>query len=325
MPTLKQLVSAALGSADGAFKVASAQAPEVDTDMSWLDPEPVSVPAVAEPKVASAPAATPISAMKSAEYGMKIAEALEAAAGLLDNLKVADSVPKTLPTMQAPHLDERASVPKPAGEGPSTSPTLGKAESITNQVNNNEAVSTPATGHPGGAEKGAAWVGDAAATARLIQAKVASATALERLGQVKAAELIRAEVKELETKTAQDPSSPQPVISAGNYVPLALMPAVPAGRAPDNAQAISMTRAQARDSSTREGSAPIKATPKKDPATSAAVVHAEGAKISSADRRALLADIVKVASSPTASPEDRARAQAVIAEYNKQAAAAAGA
>lgn len=326
MPNLKQLVTAALTQADSSFKIASAvEAPIVDDDLSWLNPAPVETPAAA--KTASAPDAPAerVPASTNAEYALKIAEACNTAAELLEQLKVADSVPKTLPTTEAPHLDEAASHPKPPGEGPSTHPSLGKAESITNVVNTDAGKTIPATGHPGGAEKAAAWVGDAGATERLIRAKTASATVLERLGQTKAAQAVKAEIAALQagTKVAQDPSSPQPVISAGKHTPLALDPAVPAGRAPDNAGAISMTRSQARDVSTRDGAKPIKANPKKDPATGAAVAHAEGAKMSSADARAMLSDLIKLASDPTASAEDRARANAVVTEYNKMAAKAA--
>ncbi len=293
MATLRDIVNAAIQNADASMKVASAR------DIEISAPE-LAVP-VETPKVATAPMA----ASTSAEYALKIAEALETAAEIVS--KLAESVPESLPAGSSPKLDAKQTVPSPSGEGPSTTPHLGKAVAVSNVINHDGAKVIPENG-PTGSIKGAEWTADADATARLVKAKTAQAETLRRLGQEKAAAALQEEISSLAAKTAADPSSPQAVISAGTYKALALDPAVPAGRAPDNAQAISMTRAQARDASTREGADVLNHAPKKDPVLPATMDNTEGAKAAS---RNLLADILKLASDPNANPGDRARAQKI--------------
>lgn len=262
MATLRDIVNAAISNADASLKVASARDIEIPAVESV-------VPAAAEPVESKVAATT------SAEYALKIAEALETAAEIV--AKLAESVPESLPAGSSPKLDAKPVTPKPAGEGPSTAPHLGKAVAVANVINHDGAKSIPENG-PTGAIKGASWTADAEATARLVKAKTAQAETLRRLGQEKAAAALQEEISSL--KVAADPSSPQAVISAGTYRALALDPAVPAGRAPDNAGAIAMTRAQARDASTREADAVLGHTAQKDPATAAAVDNSQGAKVS---------------------------------------------
>lgn len=309
MATLSELLTRAIGEADTRMKTASAS----DAIRPTTDPLEVlfngttptyDAPASAETGTKVASAAPVIEgATKLAEEALHFAECLDVAAGIVE--KLAESVPETLPATETRGLDETMSVPKPSGSGaPSTAPHLESQVSVQGVVNNNAGMTINPTGPTGaGPSK--------TASLSLIRAKLAQAEVLKNLGQVKLAEDLLASAEAEAAKLAQDPSSPQPVINAGTYKPLSTDVAVPSGPGSvpsDNAGAISLTQAQARDASTRAGAAHTNITPARDPMTNM-VEHGEVAKISAANANVALSTLLKTAS---AGGPDAGKAGAIL-------------
>lgn len=174
--------------------------------------------------------------------------------------------PKVAPTAQP----GASSIPKP----PKASTDPGK-----------EGVhGTQLTRVAGGGEKVSAqqWVKDKGAAAAAINAKIASASVLADLGLKDAADHVLAEAEAM--KLAQDPSSPQPQLPApgnGGHT-LAIDPAVPTGKLPESPAAIAaLTKATARDTTTREAGAHIEQKPAKDNMVAPTTITTHGQKVSS--------------------------------------------
>lgn len=317
MTTLSALLRSALGEAETRMKIASRQdaTPVVTTDPleSLFHGTELEVPDESD-KTASAAAPVPTgeeSATKLAEEAIRFADCLDVASNVVERLltKEAESVPETLPASESAHLDTPASHPKPSGAGAaSIAKGTESQEGVTSVLKNNDSMSINPTG-----PKGSGPSKTAADHRHMAMAKVAQAQTLHRLGQSVLAEKLMQEAEEHLAKIAQDPSSPQPVIKGGKYTPLSTEVSVPSGPVPDtNAGAISMTPAQARDASTREGAAHTNISPAKDPALPAHVGHTEVAKVSAMNAKLALAEIIKTAQSPDATPSDRAKAESVL-------------
>lgn len=115
------------------------------------------------------------------------------------------------------------------------------------------------------------------ASARLLRAKQAQAETLMRMGQIKEAERLLAEVE----KAAQDPSSPGPELPAhSNSYMLSTEPG-DSTMIPDNAGLISMNKAQAKDRSVRTATEYVHEQPKLDNAVAAHALSTQGQKVSS--------------------------------------------
>jgi hypothetical protein len=188
-------------------------------------------------------------------------------------------------------------------------------------------------GQPNGIETNKAdysssdWTKNKEAAATLLRAKMAQAEQLLEVGQDKMAEKILTEVEEIKIKLAADPSSPQAQISGGGSVPKLDTEPGPASHVPDNGGMVSMTRASAKDSTTRESTRYFSEQPKKDNAVAAHVGRTDGQKISAetpepekkaeaplnlAAARVYLQKLAEKANDPDASPEERQKAAGLI-------------
>jgi hypothetical protein len=128
------------------------------------------------------------------------------------------------------------------------------------------------------------------ASARLLRAKQAQAETLMRMGQIKEAERLLAEVE----KAAQDPSSPGPELPAhSNSYMLSTEPG-DSTMIPDNSGLISMSKAQAKDRSVRTATEYVDARPKLDNAVAAHSLTTQGQKVSSLIVNAVEAEKVAV-------------------------------
>lgn len=198
-------------------------------------------------------------------YAMKVAEALELAAPIVQKLAEADRSPIDAPgpAVMAGSQMGAASFPK----SPKAATDPGK-EGVG-------AVGTLATNAKD--LKSADWTKNKEASEAFVATKIAQAKLLRDLGQVEAADAIL-------SKIAQDPSSPQPNLppNSGGGIRPAVMPNVPSGPVPDSAQGVAaMTKGQAKDPSVKSVSEFIQQTPGKDPAVAATQLTAAGQKVSS--------------------------------------------
>lgn len=200
----------------------------------------------------------------AASYATKLAEALELAAPIVQKL-AADGARSPIdapgPAVVASAQMGAAQFPK----SPKAATDPGK-EGVGPQG----ALATNAKDL-----KSTDWTKNKEASDAFVASKIAQASLLRQLGQHEAAEAI--------LKVAQDPSSPQPSLPAnsGGGIRPAIMPNVPSGPVPDSAQGVAaMTKAQAKDPTTRTVSEFIQETPKKDPMVAATQITDAGLKVS---------------------------------------------
>lgn len=314
--SLNDIVSSALSEADHGIKLASARDATVPDAGDFLADElsipgaaPSLVPAAATPKGEAKVASEDI--LTDASYAMKLASALDTAAGVIVelNAKVADGGDAASPVVSQAEHQVPLTVPKAQNNSLTAAvashgggPQGPQGELQTNK----EEFTTPD------------WTKNKEAAARIINAKVAQAEQLEAVGQLEAAQMLLKEASALNDsiKVAGDPSSPQASLPAnsGGGVDLTVDPGVPS-QIGDNASLISMTRAGARDKSQREAHEFMSEAPKKDNAVAAHVGKTDGLKLSSEQMgaaRSYLKKIASKATDPNASPEERQKAASLI-------------
>ena len=286
---LKQLVASAIEDA-GRSKVAALQQ-QVPQPSQAVMSELFGQAAPSEPEPVEQPEPTKVAGIKLAAEGIKLAEALEAAAAVV-SVKVAEEsnvtdTPDSPETMAAP--DPGFTPAKPvvngqAAKGVEAEPTMkheGAVELTTNVDNILE----------DGVEDGGAKT----SSLHMLQAQLHGAQRLAQTYEAIGSEALMNEANqkvahyqaEIE-KLAQDPSSPQPDIpssAVGTDFKLGTNAnggSTGVGEVPDsNAGMIDMTAASARDRSTAEASKYLTETPKKDNAVKAVLGNDEGLKTSS--------------------------------------------
>lgn len=198
----------------------------------------------------------------SIDYAFKLAEALRIAAPMVEKLAEQSPLDAPGPQVMASQQVGSQQLPKPpkakTDPGKSGVGTTGTLETNAKDV------------------KSVDWTKNKEASSAFVQAKLAQAELLAKLGHAEAADHILA-------KLAQDPSSPQPVLppNSGSAGALQLMPDVPSGRVPESAQGIAaMTRASAKDPTTRTVTDFIQEAPKKDNMVAPTQMTATGLKVS---------------------------------------------
>lgn len=196
------------------------------------------------------------------DHAMKLAEALRIAAPMVEKLAAQSPLDAPGPAVVASPQVGAQQLPKPpkAKTDPGKS---GVGSTGTLATNAKDVASVD-------------WTKNKEAGAAYVQAKLAQAELLAKLGQSEAAEHILA-------KLAQDPSSPQPSLppNSGPAGGLQLMPDVPSGRVPESPAAIaSMTRATAKDPTTKTVTEFIQEAPKKDNMVAPTQMTANGLKVS---------------------------------------------
>lgn len=196
------------------------------------------------------------------DHAMKLAEALRIAAPMVEKLAAQSPLDAPGPAVVASPQVGAQQLPKPpkAKTDPGKS---GVGSTGTLATNAKDVASVD-------------WTKNKEAGAAYVQAKLAQAELLAKLGQSEAAEHILA-------KLAQDPSSPQPSLppNSGPAGGLQLMPDVPGGRMPESPAAIaSMTRASAKDPTTKTVTEFIQEAPKKDNMVAPTQMTAHGLKVS---------------------------------------------
>jgi len=311
--SLKELVSAALTEADRGLKLASARDADILDPGDFLTAE-LDYLKTAEDESEEAEEAAEAKAEKKekakekaeekkaslrvvlgdAEYAMKLAEALELGGNVITAKLATEGQSHTDapgPTVMESGFEGAATVhPKavttsvPGSQkshgGGGSERTMGAPNGIeTNKADFTSMgdESGAAKNHPG---KTAGWTRSKTATVRLLNAKIAQAQTLRRLGQIKAAEQLESEIQ----KQAADfevAGETDANISAGKGQGRLDTEPGEAGHIPDNAGLISMTRAQARDKTTREAGQYISETPKTDNAVAAHTLTTQGLKMSS--------------------------------------------
>lgn len=307
--SLSELVNAALTEADQGLKLASARDAEILDPGDFLAAE-LSYAKVAEeecdededdkskPKADKEDKAEKTEkkasfrvVLSDADYAMKLAEALELGGNVV-TAKLAEGQSHTDapgPAVMESGFEHALTVqPKSTTTsvpGPQKSHGGGGSENTMgapNGIETNESDFTSmgdesgrAKNHPG---KTAGWTRSKQASIRLLNAKVAQAETLRRLGQIKAAEQLEHEIR----KQAADfevAGETDGNFSSGKPHHLDTEPG-DASHIPDNSSLISMTRAQARDKTTREVGQYISESPKTDNAVAAHTLTAEGLKLS---------------------------------------------
>ncbi|MGA1354072.1 MAG: hypothetical protein ACO32I_04760 [Candidatus Limnocylindrus sp.] len=233
----------------------------------------------------------------AASYAMKLAEALEVGAHVVAKV-AADTDPGTheqkvtVSTGGAGATPIKAPGPQVMAGGFINAQTVQpKAQSAgaerivgpTTTAGNLPTTIADHTGHldgeqpPNNTGKTAGFTRSKEASARLLRAKQAQAETLMRMGQIKEAERLLAEVE----KAAQDPSSPGPELPAhSNSYMLSTEPG-DSTMIPDNSGLISMSKAQAKDRSVRTATEYVGARPKLDNAVAAHSLTTQGQKVSS--------------------------------------------
>ena len=198
----------------------------------------------------------------SIDYAFKLAEALRIAAPMVEKLAEQSPLDAPGPQVMASQQVGSQQLPKPpkAKTDPGKS---GVGATGTLETNAKDLKSMD-------------WTKNKEASSAFVQAKLAQAELLAKLGHAEAADHIL-------SKLAQDPSSPQPVLppNSGSAGALQLMPDVPSGRVPESAQGIAaMTRASAKDPTTRTVTDFIQEAPKKDNMVAPTQMTATGLKVS---------------------------------------------
>lgn len=236
------------------------------------------------------------SVLSAASYAMKLAEALEVGAHVVAKV-AADTDPNTheqrvtVSTGGAGASPLKAPGPQVMASGFIGAQTVqpkaqsAGAERITGPTTAAGNVPTNIADHTGNLDgeqppnntgKTAGFTRSKEASARLLRAKQAQAETLMRMGQIKEAERLLAEVE----KAAQDPSSPGPELPAhSNSYMLSTEPG-DSTMIPDNSGLISMNKAQAKDRSVRTATEYVHEQPKLDNAVAAHALSTQGQKVS---------------------------------------------
>jgi hypothetical protein len=283
--SLHELVSAALNDATSNIKMASADDVPHSTEPAgddFLDSllgnsESRSAPAATAPQAATPKTASKASSeseiLDLAAYAEKVASALDRAAVVVTKLANSPlSAPG--PVVSAAGHDGPSAHPKPVTtahkylERPTPSEDT---QDNPNGVKTNKDVYTDPD-----------WTKNKEAALRLVQAKVASAEQFHRMGQFEAATQLLEEAQKI--KLAADPSSPQaklPGHSDSFKIPTELSGY--SHKAPDNAGAIAITKAQARNPTTAEAKERLMESPKVDNAVAAHLKTTTGVKTSAAE------------------------------------------
>lgn len=313
MNSLKDIINNALASSGESMKRASARdAAPAGANLDFLEQilptTKAKTASVAEKPAEVVKVATRNEVLDDAAYAMKLATALQLGSGIVQEKLAFSAVDAPGPAVTASGHMDAPSRPTASSTvtGKITGPTVGPGGLPTTK---DDFTTTDAGGgvvnHPG---KTAGWTQDPEAVRRVIRAKTAQAEVFTAMGDTAAAEKLLAEIK-----LAQDPSSPQPSMPAHNSsFKLDTERSQSGNRIPDNAGLIALTRASARDATTREMGAIISEPAKKDPAVQAALGRSEGLKISA---REILINNIKVAQDPNASDEARQKAAGVIQAF----------
>lgn len=299
MRTLNEIVSAALSSADSSIKIASESdaTPEndgVDDFDSILGLSDSNDAGEAEEEVEAEETETNDKTssydevLADATYAMKLASGLDAASGIVSRKLAMDATKAPGPQVfQAEH------------QVASTHPTPTTTSVPGPQKSHGGGSTERTNGQPNGIETNKAdfsspdWTKNKEAALALIQTKTAQAEQFMYSGEVDMATQLLDEVEALQDKFAADPSSPQASLPSGSGAPKLDTEPGPASHVPDNAGMANLTRAGAKDSSTREATKFFSEKPKKDNAVAAHVGKTDGLKVSS-----LLEAVEKRASSP---------------------------
>lgn len=321
MATLREIIDGALSESDAALKMASASAaaPAEETDF-LADELPAAKTKTAHDEAHETPAeeraeeaakkkakehekkASRDQVVGDADYAMKLAKALRVSSGIL-RAKIAKGDALSAPGPQvmagADHGTTKSPKPQPGGvtdkiegghlPGPASLPTT--RHDFTSVKDESGAPKN----HPGKTASKVDWTKSKTASLRMLRAKMAEAETLMAAGQTELADKLLAEIKEGQAKLAQDPSSPPPVMPGHSEAFKLDTEPGPSTHIPDNAGLISITKAQAKDPTTREVTQHFTGTPKKDNAVAAHTLRTDGQKLSAAD------PIVKTAA-PTKDP-----------------------
>ena len=301
--SLSELVNAALTEADQGLKLASARDAEtadlgdfLATELSYgvktaaeecsachHDPCTCKKEKSEEKAEKSEKKAGLSAVLTDADFAMKLAEALELGSNVI-TAKLAEGQshvdapgPEVMESgfegaqTQSPkaHATVADRITGPTTAGPGGLPT-SKADFTSPKDQSGRAQN-----HPG---KTAGWTRSKQAAERLLNAKVAQAETLRRLGQIKAAEQLEAEIHK-QSSDAEDGTDGN--ITAGKGQGRLDTEPGDASHIPDNAGIISMTRAQAKDKTTREVGQYISESPKEDNAVAAHALSTHGLKMSS--------------------------------------------
>lgn len=281
MNSIKDQVSRALEIADTELKIASAAsvaAPSFMDEALGIAPKNTPAAAAATPKTASA-APSMSSVLDDAEYGMKVAEALDRCIPMMKTSTESPVMAAPGPQVLKSEL-VNASAKAPVSVTNSLTPgeksdgggTVGETGKLQNTADDFAGLNTP--------EKSAAH--DKRAAIAFIESKVAQAEMLQAVGQDAAAKTILAEARTLNAKLAADPSSPQPKIQGGMDSSFRLPTEIShTSQVPDNAGLIALTKSKAKDPTVRDAGEHTDEQPKLDPTIANVVGSSEGAKISS--------------------------------------------
>lgn len=296
--TLSEIVSSALSKGESSLKLASARDAEPAGDPgSFLDEllPPTKIASSDTPyegddeknkdkkrEKKEEKEETKESAMADIDFAFKLADALEVGSGIVTKIAAG-----TVHDAPGPQVTESGFISTTTASPKATAKVTdrfsgGKLHPAGQETNMGD-FSSP--GDESGAPKNepgktAGWTKDKTASAAMLRAKLAQAEALTRAGLTEQAEALLGEIK-----AAQDPSSPPPSMPAhSDSFKLDTEPGA-STHIGDNASLISMTRAQARDATTRETTKHFSEPPKKDPAVGAHTLSTDGQKLSAAIRK----------------------------------------
>lgn len=271
MKTIQEIVSSALATASlhqQAKTASAASTLQVDADEDFLAGLLPEVKTAGEtPKEEKKEddedeKAKKASILGGASYGLKLAEALETAASVVETLVTKVAAGITPATSSGTHEHTSTVSPKAQTPGGTAVAMQGGAKALqgAGKLPNDAAEKPKAAGEEISA--------DAAATQRLLSAKIASYKVCLSMGQTAAAEAHKVAADALRAK-----------IAAG--IPLATSSGGEGSHVPDNAGMASLTKSQARDKNTREAVAAFGVGVKKDNAVAAHVGRTDGLKLSS--------------------------------------------
>ena len=251
--SLSEIVSAAIGSADAQLKLASAHDAVVRNDGDFLAAE-LAIPSTRSPKEIATPEPqarkTASAVLDDAAHGLQIADALDAMVGVFSKF-AADAISAPGPAVLASgHINEKTVSPKAQSSHKEPASVVTTTSTGPNGMATNESE-----------YRDPDWTKNKEAADAYVSSKVAQAQMLRELGQEAAAQRIEAEIAK---------------IAAGELS----TEGGGASRIPDNAGLIAMTKAQAKDPSTREARAFFSEPARRDNAVPANVSHTEGQKLS---------------------------------------------
>lgn len=311
MTTLADIVRATLSGAEARLKVASARdsAPAAGEDLDFL----------ADLKLSSDDKPPPFQKKDKDEEEKDEKKEKTSSRAILDDAAHAKKLAQALTlgsNIVAAKLASRSHLDAPGPavqEASSMGPAhLPKAHSkVTDRITGPSTqgpggLSTNKADHTGQEPKKASWTKDRAATTAVLRAKMAQAEELIEAGQHGAARALLGEVEKISQRLQTDP----PVSS----------------HVPDNRALVNLTKAQARDTTTREATRFFSEPPKKDPMVAATQLRSDGLKLSSVKPqtkkasvdfdpevgRAYLSKIIKTASDPDASAQERQKAASAL-------------